>query len=383
MSEEEGMPPKPEAEAAPAETPPEKPKKEKIDRSKRTPMPEQEPAIRAKNFKEVPFGYTEEMALKEAKRCLTCKKPHCISGCPVSVDIPSFIGLIQEGEFAAAARKIKETNALPAVCGRVCPQESQCEAKCVLGKKFEPICIGRLERFAADYERENDLIEIPGTAAPTGKKVAVVGCGPSGLTVAGDMILLGHEVTIFEAFHKPGGVLMYGIPEFRLPKAIVEKEVEYLEKLGVKIELNQVVGRSIAVDELFDEFGFDAVYVGVGAGLPSFMGLDGENLGGVYSANEYLTRSNLMKAYLFPEYDTPLVKGKNVCVIGGGTLQWILREPPSVSARITFTSFTGEPGSNSRPGAKRSITQRKKGSFLSFSTTPFRSTVTRMAWSRV
>ena len=285
----------------------------------KTAMPEQDPKGRVNNFKEVPLGYTPEMAQREAARCLQCKKPVCIDGCPVEIDIPGFIDLIAKGEFAAACRKIKETNCLPAICGRVCPQETQCEQLCVLAKKFEPVAIGRLERFAADYERENDLVRLPTKQPALGKKVAVVGCGPAGLTVAADLILLGYDVTIFEAFHKPGGVLMYGIPEFRLPKDIVEHEVDYLVKLGVKIELNQVIGKSITIDELLNELGFNAVFIGVGAGLPSFLGIAGENLGGVYSANEYLTRSNLMKAYRFPEYDTP-VRGKIVCVVGGGNV---------------------------------------------------------------
>ncbi|MDO4569006.1 MAG: NADPH-dependent glutamate synthase [Planctomycetia bacterium] len=286
----------------------------------RTPMREQDPKERAHNFKEVPLGYSEAEAIQEASRCLNCKKPMCVTGCPVNVNIPEFVSLIEQGEFAAAARAIKKTSALPAVCGRVCPQESQCEAKCVLGRKLEPVAIGRLERFAADYEREHNLVEIPPKAPPTGKKVAVIGSGPAGLTVAGDLILLGHEVTIFEAFHKAGGVLMYGIPEFRLPKEIVQKEIQYLSQLGVKFELNQVGGRSVDVRELLSERGYDAVFLGVGAGLPSFMRIPGTDLGGVYSANEYLTRSNLMKAYLFPEYDTPIVRGKHVCVVGGGNV---------------------------------------------------------------
>jgi glutamate synthase (NADPH/NADH) small chain len=289
-------------------------------RKTRVPMPEQPPEVRITNFKEVPLGYTPEQAREEAARCLQCKTPLCVEGCPVNVDIPGFLRLVAEGKFAEAAQKIKETNCLPAICGRVCPQETQCEERCVLGKKGEPAAIGRLERFAADYERENNLIRLPQKAPPTGKKVAVVGAGPAGLTVAGDLILLGHDVTIFEAFHKPGGVLMYGIPEFRLPKEIVEKEVDYLRQLGVTIELNQVIGKSITVDELLEEEGFHAVFIGVGAGLPSFMGVPGENLGGVYSANEYLTRSNLMKAYAFPQYGTPIVRGRNVCVVGGGNV---------------------------------------------------------------
>jgi len=243
-----------------------------------------------------------------------------MNGCPVNIDIPGFIRLIAEGDYVAAARKIKETNCLPAICGRVCPQETQCEAQCTLAKKFEAVAIGRLERFAADYERENNLIEIPRKMPPNGRKIAVVGSGPAGLTVAGDLVVMGYQVTIFEAFHKPGGVLMYGIPEFRLPKGIVEKEVDYLRKLGVTIDYNQVIGRSTSIRELFEEMGYSAVFIGVGAGLPSFLGIPGEELGGVYSANEYLTRSNLMKAFLFPEYDTPIVKGNTVCVVGGGNV---------------------------------------------------------------
>ena len=286
----------------------------------RTPMREQEPKVRAHNFQEVPLGYSEEEAKREAARCLNCKNPMCVTGCPVNVNIPEFVSLVEQGEFAAAARAIKKTNALPAVCGRVCPQESQCESKCILGKKLQPVAIGRLERFAADYERENNLVEMPEKAPANGKKVAVIGSGPAGLTVAGDLVLLGYDVTIFEAFHKAGGVLMYGIPEFRLPKAIVEKEIAYLTQLGVKLERNQVVGRSIDIPELLSKRGFRAVFIGVGAGLPSFMRIPGTDLGGVYSANEYLTRSNLMKAYRFPEYDTPIVHGRHVCVVGGGNV---------------------------------------------------------------
>jgi glutamate synthase (NADPH/NADH) small chain len=296
------------------------PSEKPVRRMTRVPMPEQAPEVRAKNFAEVPLGYTPEQAQEEARRCLRCKRAQCVEGCPVGVAIPAFVALVAEGRFAEAARKIKESNCLPAICGRVCPQETQCEEKCILGKKGEPAAIGRLERFVADYERENGLIEIPPRAAPTGKRVAVVGSGPAGLTVAGDLVQLGHEVTLFEAFHKPGGVLMYGIPEFRLPKNIVEEEVNYLSRLGVRMELNMVIGTSITVDELLEEEGFDAVFVGVGAGLPYFMNVPGENLGRIYSANEYLTRSNLMRAYAFPEYDTPVVRGKNVCVVGGGNV---------------------------------------------------------------
>ncbi|MGA1792318.1 MAG: NADPH-dependent glutamate synthase [Thermoplasmatota archaeon] len=286
----------------------------------RVKMPEQPPEIRARNFQEVPFGLTEELALKEAARCLNCKNPLCRTGCPVAVKIPEFIQLIKQEKYAAAARKIKETNALPAVCGRVCPQEVQCESKCVLGIKGKSVAIGYLERFCADYEREMGLTEVPEPAHPTGKKIAVVGSGPSGLTVAGDLIKLGHEVVIFEALHQPGGVLTYGIPEFRLPKKIVQAEVDNLLKQGVRLELDAVIGRVRTVDELMEEDGFDAVYIGVGAGLPNFMNLPGENLNNIYSANEYLTRANLMKAYRFPEYATPVERGRNVVVIGGGNV---------------------------------------------------------------
>jgi len=294
-------------------------KKEKKEKVPRQAMPEQDPKKRIRNFKEVPYGYNAELALREASRCIQCKKPTCVEGCPVDVAIPEFLKLIAEGHFIEAAWKLKETNALPAVCGRVCPQEDQCEKLCVLGKKGEPVAVGRLERFAADFEIESGNIIIPKVAPPTGKRVAIVGAGPAGLTIAGDLVKVGHDVTIFEALHKSGGVLIYGIPEFRLPKAIVDAEVNYLEKLGVKIVLNAAIGRLKTVDDLFAE-GFHAVFLGVGAGAPVFMNIPGENLSGIYSANEYLTRSNLMKAYLFPEYDTPIVKGKNVAVIGGGNV---------------------------------------------------------------
>ena len=293
-----------------------KEKKEKVPRQK---MPEQEPQKRIRNFEEVPLGYSEQTAIIEAKRCIQCKKPGCIGGCPVDVKIPEFIKEIAEGRFIEAALKLKETNGLPAVCGRVCPQEDQCEKECVLGKKGEPVAVGRLERFAADYERNAGKVSIPPAVKSNGKKIAVAGAGPAGLTIAGDLVKLGYDVTIYEALHKAGGVLVYGIPEFRLPKAIVEAEVEYLRKLGVKIETNFVIGRTKTIDELFTE-GFNAVFIGVGAGAPVFMNIPGENLSGIYSANEYLTRSNLMKAYLFPEYDTPIVRGKRVAVVGGGNV---------------------------------------------------------------
>ena len=290
-------------------------KKPKIPRQS---MPEQKPETRAKNFKEVPYGFNIELAQKEASRCIQCKKPLCFEGCPVNIDIPAFIKLIGEGDFIGAARKIKETNGLPAVCGRVCPQEDQCEKVCVIGKKGDPVSIGSLERFVADYEREHGDEFIPEIPEKTGRKIAVVGSGPAGLTVAGDLAKKGHDVTIFETLHKAGGVLVYGIPEFRLPKAIVESEINYLKKLGVKIELSFVIGMSETVDELFDE-GFDAVFLGTGAGLPMFMQIPGENLNGVYSANEYLTRVNLMKAY-DPEYDTPILRKKKVAVLGAGNV---------------------------------------------------------------
>lgn len=285
----------------------------------RVAMPEQEAKVRARNFLEVPTGYTVKMAQEEASRCLQCKKPACVAGCPVGVDIPGFIELITEGDFTGSIRNLWTKNALPAVCGRVCPQESQCEGKCIVGRKGEPVAIGNLERFVADYEREHGTGELPPKAEPTGRKVAVVGSGPSGLTVAGDLVTKGHDVTIFEAFHKPGGVLVYGIPEFRLPKAIVAQEVHFLERLGAKLECNAVVGRTVSLDELFEQ-GFEAIYIGVGAGLPRFMNIPGENYVGILSANEYLTRANLMKAYEYPKVDTPIPLGKNVVVLGAGNV---------------------------------------------------------------
>ncbi len=294
-------------------------KKEKKEKIPRQPMPEQKPDVRNKNFKEVPMGYSQETAMKEAERCLQCKNPGCVQGCPVEVDIPGFIKLIKDGDFKGAIRNLWTKNSLPAVCGRVCPQESQCEAQCIVGKKGDPVAIGNLERFAADYERMHGTGELPPKAKSTGKKIAVVGSGPAGLTVAGDLIAKGHAVTIMEAFHKPGGVLVYGIPEFRLPKEIVFSEVAFLEKLGAKLECNKVVGRIVSLDELFEE-GYSAIFVGVGAGLPRFMNIPGENLIGILSANEYLTRNNLMKAYLFPEVDTPVIKGKDVVVLGAGNV---------------------------------------------------------------
>jgi glutamate synthase (NADPH) small chain len=288
-------------------------------KSGRIPMREQDPSARSRNFNEVPYGYSEEEARKEASRCMMCKKPQCVEGCPVNVQIPQFIKLVADGDFAAAARKIKETNALPAICGRVCPQEDQCEIKCIRRIKSDPVAIGNLERFAADWERENNKIVLPPCKPKNGKKVAIIGSGPAGLTCAGELVKEGFDVTVFEALHEAGGVLVYGIPEFRLPKEIVKKEINYLERLGVIVERNFVVGKTATIDELMKEEGFDAVFVGSGAGLPSFMKIPGENSIGVYSANEYLTRSNLMKAFNDDPH-TPIMHGKRVVTVGGGNV---------------------------------------------------------------
>ncbi len=282
-------------------------------------MPEQDAEKRKENFEEVALGLGEKEAMLEASRCLQCKKKPCVAGCPVEIDIPAFIKAIGEGDFMGAAARLKEQNNLPAICGRVCPQETQCEQVCTLGKKGEPVAIGRLERFASDYEAAQGDMIVPAPRKSTGKKVAVVGAGPGGLTCAADLARMGHEVTIFEALNAPGGVLTYGIPEFRLPKAIVMREVEYVRRLGVEVKLDQVIGCSRTLQELFAQ-GYDAAFIAIGAGLPMFMDIPGENLNGVYSANEYLTRSNLMKAYLFPQYDTPIKRGKRVAVIGGGNV---------------------------------------------------------------
>ncbi|MEM2897140.1 MAG: NADPH-dependent glutamate synthase [Candidatus Bathyarchaeia archaeon] len=281
-------------------------------------MPKQPPEERRRNFDEVAIGYSQEQAMMEASRCLQCKNPSCVKGCPVEIDIPAFIRFIAKGKFEKAIEKIKEKNNLPAVCGRVCPQETQCEEACVLNRKGMAIAIGALERFAADYGLSKGIVSFENSKS-TGKKVAIIGSGPAGLTAAGDLAKLGHEVIVFEALHKAGGVLTYGIPEFRLPKSIVEAEVDYIEKLGVKIFTNVIIGNTTTIDELF-EMGYEAVFIGTGAGSPNFLGIPGENLNGVVSANEFLTRCNLMKAYLFPEYDTPISIGSKVVVVGGGNV---------------------------------------------------------------
>ena len=298
------------------EKPARKPKRLAIPR---TAIPEQPAKLRATNFEEVTLGYDQDMAMLEASRCIQCKKPKCILGCPVGIDIAAFIKLIGEGDPAGAIAKLKETTSFPAVCGRVCPQEEQCEQLCILGVKHEPVAIGRLERYAADWEFAHGSSGKPAIAARKGKRVGVVGSGPAGLTCAGELAKMGYDVTIYEALHKPGGVLVYGIPEFRLPKAIVARECDYVASLGVEFKLDYVIGRTLTVDQMLAD-GHDAIFLANGAGLPTFMGIPGENLNGVYSANEFLTRSNLMKAYRFPEYDTPITVGNKVAVIGAGNV---------------------------------------------------------------
>jgi len=289
-----------------------------VSREKQIPMREQLPAERARNFDEVPFGYSEDEAVLEAERCLQCKTAPCVDGCPVGIDIPGFIEHVKNRRFRDAVVTLKEANALPAVCGRVCPQESQCQGVCTLGIRFEPVAIGRLERFCADWESRNEPC-CPEVEPETGRRIAVIGSGPAGLTAAGELRRRGHDVTVFELLHVAGGVLMYGIPEFRLPKAIVAREIDALREMGVRIEVNQVIGQVRTVDDLLDS-GFDAVFVGTGAGLPRFLGVPGESLNGVYSANEFLTRANLMRAYRFPEYDTPIKVGRRVVTVGGGNV---------------------------------------------------------------
>jgi glutamate synthase (NADPH) small chain len=289
---------------------------EKIERQR---MKEQNPSERVRNFNEVPYGFSDEQARIESSRCLKCKKPSCVEGCPVHINIPGFIKEIQEGSVQGAFNVLKDTNSLPAVCGRVCPQESQCEKLCVLAKKQTSVAIGNLERYVADHARENGYEAVMCAVKKTGKRVAIIGSGPAGLTAAGELVKSGHEVTVFEALHRPGGVLVYGIPEFRLPKAIVQYEIDALARCGVEIVMNRVIGSAETVGDLLSN-GYDAVFVGTGAGLPLFLEIPGENFQGVYSANEYLTRANLMKAYKFPEYDTPIVRGENVAVFGGGNV---------------------------------------------------------------
>jgi glutamate synthase (NADPH/NADH) small chain len=294
------------------------PKHERM-RLPRQEMPTQDAQVRAHNYNEVALGLPEESALLEAARCLQCKRPKCVEGCPVEVDIPAFIECLKEADMPGAVRALKADNNLPAICGRVCPQETQCEALCVMGKKYEPVAIGRLERYVADWDLANPTPP-PEPPPSTGKKVAVIGCGPAGLTCAGDLARFGHQVTIFESLHAPGGVLIYGIPEFRLPKSVVHAEVDYVRSLGVEVRLDTVVGKTYTLDELLNEQGYEAIFLGTGAGLPMFMRIPGQNYNGVYSANEFLTRVNLMKAYLFPEWDTPAKVGRKVAVIGAGNV---------------------------------------------------------------
>ncbi|MBU0509691.1 NADPH-dependent glutamate synthase [bacterium] len=311
------------------------PKKAKRERKPREKMPEQAPEARIHNFDEVPFGYTEQQAVAEAERCIICKKPKCVDGCPVNIDIPKFIAQIRDGDFLGAARTVRSTNSLPAICGRVCPQADQCEVLCVEGIKYEPVAIGNLERFIADWELANDAIEIPAIPPPTGYRIAVVGSGPAGLTVAGDMAKLGHEVTIYEALHRPSGVLVYGIPEFRLPRSVVAKEIDYIRQLGVKFVYDVIIGVTITVDELFEQ-GYHAVFIGTGAGLPKMMKVPGENLVGVYSANEFLTRVNLMGASR-EGYDTPIRFAKHTVVVGGGNTAM---DAARVSLRVSGNPVT-------------------------------------------
>ena len=328
------------------------------DMMKKVPVREQDAKERACNFEEVCLGYNADEAVAEAQRCLNCKNAHCVQGCPVSINIPGFVEKVKEGDFAAAYQVISESSALPAVCGRVCPQESQCEGKCIRGIKGEAVSIGKLERFVADWARENNIRPV-GAAEKKGKKVAVIGSGPAGLTCAGDLAKMGYDVTIFEALHEAGGVLVYGIPEFRLPKEnVVKKEIENVRSLGVKIETNVIVGKSVTIDELLNEEGYSAVFIGSGAGLPKFMGIPGENAHGVFSANEYLTRSNLMKAFQ-ADSATPIMESKRWQLSAAATLQWMLRERRCVSARKCI-SYTAEVKRSFPPVWKKYIMQNRK-----------------------
>ena len=350
----------------------------------KNPMPEQDPIVRAGNFDEVALGYSAETAIDEAKRCLNCREPRCRTGCPVSVRIPEFIAKVAEGDFDAAYEIITSTNSLPAVCGRVCPQEKQCESKCVRAIKGQSVAIGRLERFVADYHMNKEKKDEVKAPESNGHRIAIVGSGPAGLTCAGDLRKLGYDVTIFEAFHKSGGVLVYGIPQFRLPKEIVAAEIDNLKAMGVKIVNNAIVGKSETVDELFED-GFEAVFIGSGAGLPQFLHIPGENLLGVYSANELLTRVNLMKAYR-DDYDTPIKRFGRVAVVwrssARATSRWTRRAWPSVSAPSTSTSATAAAATSCPPVLKRSSTPRPRASSSTCSTTPSPSTAARTATSR-
>ena len=334
--------------------------KKKITPNK-NPMPAQDPVERARNFHEVALGYSEEAAVAEANRCLHCKNEPCRQGCPVEVDIPAFIKLVARRDFKGAIKKLKEKNALPAVCGRVCPQENQCEKYCTLGKKHEPVAIGRIERYCADWELANGVLPQE-TGSPNGKKVAIVGSGPAGLTCAADLAKMGYQVTIFEALHIPGGVLMYGIPEFRLPKAVVQAEVQNLKKLGVDIQVNAVVGKFATVDELMGEYGFDAAFIGAGAGLPHFMRIPGENACGVYSANEFLTRTNLMKAYLFPIMTHRSGSAGKWPSWAAVMWLWTRRAQPCGWGRKNHGLSTGVPKMSCRRVTRKWNTQRKRGS---------------------
>ena len=351
-----------------------------MDVLKKVPVREQDPKVRAANFEEVCLGYDQEEAMAEASRCLKCKNARCVSGCPVAIDIPGFIKEVEAGEFEKAAQVIAAASALPAVCGRVCPQETQCEGKCVRGVKGEPISIGKLERFVADWSRENGFV--PAKPETTnGKKVAVIGAGPAGLTCAGDLAKLGYEVTIFEALHEPGGVLTYGIPEFRLPKeSVVRHEVENVKKLGVTIETNVIIGKSVTIDQLMEEEGFEAVFIGSGAGLPKFMGIPGENANGVFSANEYLTRDNLMKAFR-DDHDTPIMRGKKVAVVGGGNVAMdAARTALRLGADVHIVYRRPRP--SCPPVWRRSTTLRKRASSSISSPTRWRSSPMRTTGSR-
>ncbi len=350
-----------------------RPARKKPDRIPRQEMPIRKPKDRIQDFEEVSLGFDATLAQKEAQRCLQCPKQPCMDGCPVAVDITGFIHLVTEGDFIGAAHKIKETNLLPAVCGRVCPQEEQCEQVCVVAKIDEPVAIGRLERFVADYEREQGAVGLPKIAPPTGKKVAVIGSGPAGITVSYELLQAGHKVTIFEALHELGGVLVYGIPEFRLPKSIVAAEIDTIKQLGAEIKLNMLIGKTRTIDQLIDEDGFDAVFIGTGAGLPMFLNLPGENLNGISAANEFLTRVNLMKAYL-EEYSTPIKVGKKVAVIGAGNVAMdSARAAKRVGGDETEVSIIYRRGRDQMPAREEEIHHaEEEGIIFNLLTSPIR-----------